>query len=479
MEKRIKFVWTLTIVTLFIMIIGQTYWLYNQYCFSVDKYMQQLHEQIVKLEKKELEHRIAAKDSSESIFTNYMLQIVNSVEKNKTQYVVTSPIADNYPQKADVKSILMRQVKKMNQKKRVLADTFKVNNISLDRINDALSRYTTEKVKPFSESAFTAILTENNIEVTNIKKTILETSQWVSTYKQSAQMFPPKMDITYPYNPLQKKAVAVSVIIPLNPLIYQMGWQLLGTTLLLFLLVFCFVYQIKTIMKQRKIDELRKSFVNTMIHELKRPVQTLKMCISFLSDKTMRNNQQAMDEVVQDAMFELDNLSAYLSKVRDMTRADYENTPLNIRTFDIKETIEKLVRLQNKPANKEVIINTEYQMNDSLMTADPVHIANIISNLIENAIKYSGKKVSIKIYCKEENHSLILKVEDNGIGIPLVEQSKVFDKFYRGSNLPDRSIPGIGLGLSYVKLLTEAHQGTISIKSQPNNGTSFTLTIPQ
>lgn len=479
MEKRIKFVWILTIVTLFIMIIGQSYWLYNQYCFSVDKYMQQLHEQIVKLEKRELDQRIARKDSSESIFSNYMLQIVNSVEKNKTQYVVTSPIADTTTPKGNVKSILMKVAKKMNQKKRVLADTFKVNNISLDRINDALSRYTTEKVRPFSENAFTAILTANNIKVTNIKRTVLETSQWVSTYKQLTKVFPPKMNITYPYNPLQKKAVIISVIIPLNPLIYQMGWQLLGTTFLLFLLVFCLVYQIKTIMKQRKIDELRKSFVNTMIHELKRPVQTLKMCISFLNDKTMRNNQQAMDEVVQDAMFELDNLSAYLSKVRDMTRADYENTPLNIRTFDIKETIEKLVRLQNTPSNKEVVINTKFQMNDSLITADPVHIANIISNLIENAIKYSEKKVEINIHCKEENHSLILNIEDNGIGIPVVEQSKVFDKFYRGANLPDRSIPGIGLGLSYVKLLTEAHQGTISIKSQPNIGTIFTLTIPQ
>ena len=89
---------------------------------------------------------------------------------------------------------------------------------------------------------------------------------------------------------------------------------------------------------------MRKSFVNTMIHELKRPVQTLKMCIAFLNNKSMRTDERAMDEVVKDSMFELDNLSAYLAKVRDMTRADYEHTPLHIRTFDLRETVDKLIR---------------------------------------------------------------------------------------------------------------------------------------
>ena len=89
-----------------------------------------------------------------------------------------------------------------------------------------------------------------------------------------------------------------------------------------------------------------------MIHELKRPVQTLKMCIAFLNNKSMRTDERAMDEVVKDSMFELDNLSAYLAKVRDMTRADYEHTPLHIRTFDLRETVNKLIRLTNIPADE-------------------------------------------------------------------------------------------------------------------------------
>lgn len=141
-----------------------------------------------------------------------------------------------------------------------------------------------------------------------------------------------------------------------------------------------------------------KSFVNTMIHELKRPVQALKMCIAFLNDKSMRTDEKAMDEVIHDSMSELDNLSAYLSKLRDMTRADDEHTQLSVRTFDIKTSLEKLVRLYHVPEGKDVAIETHFS-SETLVTADPVHVSNIISNLIENAVKYSGKSVHIVVDC--------------------------------------------------------------------------------
>ena len=232
-------------------------------------------------------------------------------------------------------------------------------------------------------------------------------------------------------------------------------------------------------MEQRKVDELRKSFVNTMIHELKRPVQTLKMCIAFLNNKPMRTNEQMMDAVVQDAIFELDNLSAYLNKVRELTRVDNERTILSIRTFDLSATIEKLIRLNNAPANKFVRFETRFSEQPMWITADPVHIANCMSNLIENAVKYSGSEVCISIIMSLENNRLLLKIKDNGFGIPPQEQSRVFDKFYRAHNIPDVSLPGIGLGLSYVKLIVEAHGGNISLESQPGKGTTFIIEIPQ
>ena len=111
--------------------------------------------------------------------------------------------------------------------------------------------------------------------------------------------------------------------------------------------------------------------------------------------------------------------------------------------------------------------------------ADPVHIANCLSNLIENAVKYSGNEVCIGIHASLEDKRLCMKIKDNGIGIPLQEQERVFEKFYRAQNIPDANLPGIGLGLSYVKLMVEAHGGNITLQSQPGKGTTFTIEIPQ
>lgn len=118
----------------------------------------------------------------------------------------------------------------------------------------------------------------------------------------------PIVRVVYPYNPLKHELVQVDVRIMPHTLLLRMGWQLIGSFLLILLLAVCLLFQIKTILKQRRLDELRKSFVNTMIHELKRPVQALKMCVAFLNNKTMRTDEQVMDEVVRDSLSELDNL---------------------------------------------------------------------------------------------------------------------------------------------------------------------------
>lgn len=481
MENRIKSVWILTIITVLLMIGGQGYWLYNQYCYSAQAYMQKLHEQILKLEKEELNARsrkINNKQKKKHQYTlSYQIEFPDSInEEGKTTCTICF-----YGQKNDVSNIdsLVKHNAYLNKDSIMVRDSFIIKNMPHEIIFDAAARYSEEITHPINPIQFDSLLRARHIQLSDIQLSQSDTIQWSGSYTPVKRLLAHQMRIVYPYNPLQKKILTATIHVPLPPLIRQMTWQLLGSILLALLLVFCLIYQIKTILKQRKIDEMRKSFVNTMIHELKRPVQTLKMCVAFLNNKSMRTDEKAMDEVLKDSMFELDNLSAYLAKVRDMTHADYEHTPLNIRTFDLCETIDKLIRLNNTPDGKQVLITPHYEMESTLVTADPVHIANIISNLIENAIKYSNAEVHIDISCMLQNHILTLSIADNGIGIPTSEQSKVFDKFYRGSHLPDGNIPGIGLGLSYVKLLTEAHHGHISLSSLPGKGTTFTIMIPQ
>lgn len=258
-----------------------------------------------------------------------------------------------------------------------------------------------------------------------------------------------------------------------------MAVQLALSLCLILLLLGCLILQIRTILKQQRLGELRQNFVNTMIHELKRPVQTLKMFVSFLGDKDMRTDETATEQVVQDSMFELDNLSAYLNKLKDMVRADNEATPLQPSRFDIKQLVEKVIRLTNIPTGKQVELTSSFDLDSAWVLADPVHLANIISNLIENAVKYSDNQVNINIQVVQKGKNFRLTVSDTGMGILPAEQAKVFSKFYRSPHLRDKNIPGLGLGLSYVKLITEAHHGTVSLQSIPGKGTSVIINIPQ
>ena len=119
-------------------------------------------------------------------------------------------------------------------------------------------------------------------------------------------------------------------------------------------------------------------------------------------------------------------------------------------------------------------------VNDVEAWADRMHIGNVICNLLENAIKYSVKAVAIMIdYRMREDGMVQISVADNGTGIAKADQRYVFDKFYRSETAKDMAIPGVGLGLSYVKLLVEAHGGTISFESTEGKGTTFIILIPQ
>ena len=344
-----------------------------------------------------------------------------------------------------------------------------------------LDQYKLQVDVPFTLQRFDSILQVRldgmpfTTQLTHVRDTLYRCKEKVT--HRGTSLFP-VLQVDYPYNPMKFEQVRVQVQILPHALLLRMGWQLLGSLLLILLLACCLLFQIKTILRQRRIDEMRKNFVNTMIHELKRPVQTLKTCVAFLSHRELCADPQAMEEVIHDSRAGLDNLSAYLQKLRDMTRADDGQAQLTVTTFRLREAVDNLVLLQQSATDKQT--SFEVRIDPSLMVrADRLHFSNIISNLLENAVKYSGDAVHIVIEAVVTDARLTLSVADNGIGIPLAEQARVFDKFYRSVSLPDPAVPGIGLGLSYVKLLTEAHRGTVTLRSRPGQGTTVTVSIPQ
>ena len=482
MEQRIKIIWILSLLSMLLIVAGQGYWLWNQCQYKNEELMKEMHARVLEA--------VALNDSARSLQPKKIFTDSASVSwgahiafvSNNDSAMGKVRKLYTYKQKVVVK--LTEMIKE------ALADTslLYADSISFRSkeqvewgMGEEIRKYMLQVDVPFTLQRFDSVLA---VKLPGISfetsfcspRDSLFTTKDTVALKGSRRH--PVVEVVYPYNPFGWQQVRILVRPPLQTLLLRMGWQLVGSVSLILLLALCLLLQIKTILKQRRIDELRQSFVNTMIHELKRPVQALKMCVAFLNDKVMRTDEQAMDGVVHDAVSELDNLSAYLRKLCDMTRADDNKTQLSLSTFDLSPMVDKLIRLQHIPPGKQVSFETRFTA-PLTVTADPVHLANIVSNLIENAVKYSGSSVHIAVEGALHGGFLTLKVIDDGIGIPAAEQGKVFDKFYRGSNLPDCSLPGIGLGLSYVKLLVEAHRGTVSLKSRPGKGTTAEITIPQ
>lgn len=507
MEKRIRIVWILSLVSVLFLILVQGYWLYNQYTYVLDAYTEELGEQILQAAGQEYELRKVdvksdytfvvntnseyTKSDSEGIHENNKMGI-SMVRKNLSAVQDSMGIAQltidslrryakeianlpsdslyNYPN-----ALASDSINSADSLKLFFSKGFSLNELH-ENINRAIINYHISFQEEQLDSVLHASLPELNYSITALSKNDTITA---SRWERAGSIFDSRIQVYYVYSPFQQEGVCISVKLPTQPLFENMAFQLLLAFGILLLLIVCLVFQIKTILKQKKIGELRQNFVNTMIHELKRPVQTLKTFIAFLGDKEMRSDDCATEEVVQDAMFELDNLSGYLNKLKDMVRADNESTPLNLSRLNLHELTDKVIRLTHIPVNKKVTFTTDFDMESPFIEADSIHLANVLSNLIENAIKYSNASVEIEIKAMRKGNMLRITVSDNGIGIPLIEQDKVFAKFYRGNNLPDRNIPGLGLGLSYVKLIGEAHHGNVSLESIIGQGTSITLCIPQ
>ncbi|RHO74193.1 sensor histidine kinase [Parabacteroides sp. AF48-14] len=474
MEKRIKLIYILSLLSALVAIGVQGYWLYNQYYYEAERYADEVAADVLRVGDEEFAGRkkVALGDDTSFILGR------NSQTKSKQDTVsrnVLTQLSLNFDRKGMPDTANEDQVN--ITKLRISFDPY----LPEDSIIHGVERSVVNHHIPFRTERLDSLLRER-LPQYDFRVSFLPEGDTLSRFASweilPGHLFPPCLGVKYRYAPLERKGVMIEVGFTANSLLKKMAWQLVFSLFLIVLLLGCLAFLIKTILTQKKLGELRESFVHTMIHELRRPVQTIKMCIAFLNDKQMRTDEAASDEAVQDAMFELDNLSAYLGKLKNMVSADGSATLLHPVAFNLQELVEKVIRLIHIPSGKQVTFSTAFPPELPPVTADPVHIANILSNLIENAIKYSGPEVNIRVVIIRNEQSVVLTVADNGVGIAPDEQRKVFDKFYRSARLPDKQIPGLGLGLSYVRQVVEAHHGHVSLRSEVGKGTEVTVEIP-
>jgi two-component system phosphate regulon sensor histidine kinase PhoR len=245
---------------------------------------------------------------------------------------------------------------------------------------------------------------------------------------------------------------------------------------LLLVLVFCFGYTLFSIIRQKKISEMKTDFINNMTHEFKTPVSTIMIASEALKDSEIVNDKSRIARLANIIYEENERLGSHIERVLNIAKIDKNDFKLDKKPLDVNEMISIVVdsmSLKLQKCNADVVM--ELDADNAVINADELHFSNVLYNLIDNAIKYSEENPQITISSANKNGHVIIKVADKGIGMSRDQQAKIFEQFYRIPTGNVHNVKGFGLGLSYVNTIVKRLNGTINVRSEKDKGSEFEL----
>ncbi|MVT42488.1 sensor histidine kinase [Chitinophaga oryziterrae] len=297
-------------------------------------------------------------------------------------------------------------------------------------------------------------------------------------FRDSLRRRSPLKTSKIPFNPASNLFVQAVFKSPLQYILAKMIWTLVGTLLLLVLVTICFIYMLRTILKQKKLSEIKNDFINNMTHELKTPIATVYAAVEAMQNFNALNDQKKTQNYLDISKQELQRLSDLVEKVLHIASEENEEIEIYREETDLNDVIDTIITNHQLKTNRPVQFRYDNLLGDRLVFVDKTHISNAISNLVDNAIKYSGEHPAVSIRCSIENGTLTIRVKDNGIGIPKMYQENIFDAFFRVPTGNLHNVKGFGLGLSYVKKIIMLHGGTITVTSEQEKGSEFIIHLP-
>jgi two-component system phosphate regulon sensor histidine kinase PhoR len=261
-----------------------------------------------------------------------------------------------------------------------------------------------------------------------------------------------------------------------NELIAEMDFWLFSFIVLLALLGLL-IYAITMLLKQKRLSEVQKDFINNMAHEFKTPLTTILVSSDLLKKPVIQTDKEATHRYLDLIQSETFRIKDQIERILQI--AQFEKVELQITKFSFHNLIDKVLNsLQLILEQKEAQMILNLDAKQDIIEADSIHIESMLLNLLENSLKYCDKKPIIQIQTTNINQYLQISIIDNGIGIDKKHHKKVFEKFYRVPTGNLHNVKGFGLGLSYVEAVLKRHKGYFTLKSEKNKGTTIDIFIP-
>ncbi len=259
----------------------------------------------------------------------------------------------------------------------------------------------------------------------------------------------------------------------------SLRWVIIGAVVFMLVIIAAFYVTVKTLLNQKKLSEIKSDFINNMTHEFKTPLATISLAVDALKNEKVQSDPEKSKYFTGIIKEENIRMNKHVETILQAALLEKQELQLHLVPLSVHEIIQKTIdnfelQLNSQQGHIELFLNAK---ND-IISGDEVHFSNLVSNLVDNAIKYSKDKAEIKIYTHNTKNYLVLRVEDNGIGMSKESVKRIFEKFYRAHTGNLHNVKGFGLGMSYVKTVVDAHKGKIKVESVFGKGSVFTVEMP-
>jgi two-component system, OmpR family, phosphate regulon sensor histidine kinase PhoR len=257
----------------------------------------------------------------------------------------------------------------------------------------------------------------------------------------------------------------------------QMDLWIFSSALLVIVIGF-FAYTLSVILKQKRLSQIQRDFINNMTHEFKTPIATIGVSVDLITNPKVLAQPEKVSNYAEIIKTQNTRLKNQIEKVLQMALMDKGKLKLNLEWMDLPFLLQEAVSNFNLKTDTNISLECKLHKGNAWVLADKVHFTNIIYNLLDNAVKYTEATPEIKVKAVATKNHIQLSIQDNGIGIAREHQRKIFDKFFRVPTGNVHNVKGFGLGLNYVKLIVRAHNWKIDLQSELGQGSTFTITMP-